>query len=167
MSRRKPILSKKFEDQTVGNTVHVVRWLLRNLSSNDTEQSPRKDGFERLRKRWTTLWAEEPSAYRADYQTLVGDLRSWIEQQLTDEEQRRLRNAVRQHRYQQRQSKNGRVTISIRVDRLAYEAATSGLPDRQRGRIVARLLERFAKDESLRRQILASEEPERGATISA
>jgi uncharacterized protein YhaN len=116
-----------------------------------------KKQWARIIEKWDALHSERRALddLREIYLDLSQSLRCWIEDQLSDEERTRLLNALRQHRYQARHSKElGSKTVALRVDRLAYEAATTGLPPRQKAIIVSLLLRRFAKDAALRGEIL-------------
>jgi len=181
--KKKLIISGRLGDgfpATYRTTQYVIHWIsvrlhrwrtlddplaIKPLPNQDARASATP--MELLEKEWKGLierWNEFHSKryasdehFRRDYQDLSRRLRLWLDDRLTDEERARLLNALRQRRYQERNSKKiAKRTITIRVDRPAYEAATSGLPERQKAMIVARLLQRFASDEALRREVLGA-----------
>ena len=179
--KKKLIFSGRLGDSLLGSyrtSEYVIRWITRRLhrwrtiehplaikplSNQDAQASANPLAFVEkewrgLVERWDALHSAPPVSdeqFRWEFQDLSRRLRLWLDDRLTDEERARLLNALRQHRYQERNSKKiAKRTITVRVDRSAYEAAMSGLPERQKATIVSRLLHRFANDEALRFEIL-------------
>ena len=179
--KRKLIFSGRLGDSLLASyrtSEYVIRWITRRLhrwrtlgdplaikpfSKQDAQAAANPLAFvekewKGLVERWdafhSTQYASEEQ-FRWEFQDLSRRLRLWLDDRLTDEERARLLNALRQHRYQERNSKKiAKRTITIRVDRSTYVAAMSGLPERQKATIVSRLLHRFANDEALRFEIL-------------
>lgn len=183
MARKKLIISGRlgeYSQASAENAGRVVHWISQRiqkwektgqelslkLPTSDfvTAHAEGRLAFEmkvwkKIRDDWNKLWRDydkcDRETFRENYQRVVRDIRSWIERKLTDEERVRMLSALRQLRYQKRNSKSLKTkNITIRVDRDTYEAAMAGLPGGSKTQIIIRLLQQFTNDSTFRSDIL-------------